>query len=291
MGMTMFTLGLAKKVLLADTAALYATPVFATAAAGNFVGFMAAWQAALAYTLQLYFDFSGYCDMAIGSALLFGIRLPVNFDSPYQATSIIDFWRRWHITLSRFLRDYVYIPLGGNRFGLSRRYGNVLLTMLIGGLWHGANWTFVIWGGLHGLYLIVNHTWRHMGCPNVGAWPSRVLTFIAVMVAWVFFRAADMPTALSLLQSMAGQHGAGTLPYEGVWLCAVLLLFAWFAPNTQELTGYTGPAGIYGEAKTQAAGHALRWQLSWHWAVATGCLFAVAMLSLSRISEFIYFQF
>src|SRR3569832_1691301 len=154
-GLTLFALGLAKKVLLADTAARYATPLFDAAAAGKALDFTAAWSAALTYTAQLYFDFSGYSDMAIGAALLFGIRLPINFNSPYQATSIIDFWRRWHITLSRFLRDYLYIPLGGNRRGEPRRLLNIIVTMAIGGLWHGANWTFVLWGTFHGLLLVV----------------------------------------------------------------------------------------------------------------------------------------
>jgi alginate O-acetyltransferase complex protein AlgI len=146
LGVTIFTIGLAKKVMLADTAALYASPGFDAVAAGARPDALAAWGAALAYTAQLYFDFSGYSDMAIGAGLLFGIRLPVNFASPYRAESIIDFWHRWHITLSRFLRDYLYVPLGGNRKGRARRYVNLLITMVLGGFWHGAGWTFVIWG-------------------------------------------------------------------------------------------------------------------------------------------------
>lgn len=155
-GLTLFALGLAKKVLLADTAALYATPTFDAAAAGRPLDLIMAWSGALAYTAQLY------SDMAIGAALLFGIRLPANFASPYQSASIIEFWRRWHITLSRFLRDYLYVPLGGSRTGKARRYLNLFSVMLLGGLWHGAGRTFIVWGGLHGLYLVMNHGWREM---------------------------------------------------------------------------------------------------------------------------------
>src|SRR6516225_3390946 len=167
-GWAVFVAGLFKKVAIADNLAQFANPLFAQVDVGGSVPTEWAWLAILAYSLQIYFDFSGYSDMAIGLALMFGIRLPVNFRSPYKATSIIEFWRRWHITLSRFLRDYLYIPLGGNRFGVGRRYINLMLTMLLGGLWHGAGWTFLIWGGLHGLYLVVNHQWRDHKCK----WPE-----------------------------------------------------------------------------------------------------------------------
>ncbi len=159
-GSTLFAIGLFKKVALADGVAAYATPVFAAAAEGARLSFFEAWGATFAYSLQLYFDFSGYSDMALGLARLFGIVLPLNFFSPYKALNIIDFWRRWHMTLSRFLRDYVYIALGGNRHGAARRYANLMITMLLGGLWHGAGWTFVIWGGLHGTLLVLNHAWH-----------------------------------------------------------------------------------------------------------------------------------
>ena len=157
-GIAIFTFGLAKKLLIADNLASAMTPVFAD---GN-PQFFQAWLGMLAYTLQLYFDFSGYSDMAVGVSRLFGFQIPINFNSPYKATSVSDFWQRWHISLSRFLRNYLYIPLGGNRHGQLTRYRNLLLTMLLGGLWHGANWTFVIWGGLHGLYLCVQHGWQFM---------------------------------------------------------------------------------------------------------------------------------
>ena len=159
-GGMIFAIGLFKKVVLADNIAPYATAVFNASAEGNSVPFVDAWTGVLAYTFQIYFDFSGYSDMAIGLGRMVGICLPLNFNSPYKATGIIDFWRRWHMTLSRFLRDYLYIPLGGNRMGPSRRYVNMITVMLLGGLWHGAGWNFVIWGALHGVYLGVNHAWR-----------------------------------------------------------------------------------------------------------------------------------
>ena len=158
-GGTLFAIGLFKKIVLADSMAPYANLVFGAAGDAHGVPVEAAWIGALAYTFQIYFDFSGYCDMALGLARMFGIRLPINFNSPYKATNIVDFWRRWHITLSRFLRDYLYIPLGGNRCSMPRRYVNLFATMVLGGLWHGAAWTFVIWGALHGLYLTINHGW------------------------------------------------------------------------------------------------------------------------------------
>ncbi len=154
-GGSIFLLGLFKKVVLADNVAAYATPVFAAASAGQELTLIESWGGVLAYTFQLYFDFSGYSDMAIGLARMFGIVLPLNFNSPYKAASIIDFWRRWHMTLSRFLRDYVYFPLGGSLRGRMKRHINLMITMLLGGLWHGAGWTFVVWGGLHGIYLMI----------------------------------------------------------------------------------------------------------------------------------------
>ncbi|MFT5192613.1 MAG: alginate O-acetyltransferase complex protein AlgI, partial [Verrucomicrobiales bacterium] len=161
-GLIIFCMGLGKKVLIADQLALAATPVFAAADAGGTVTFVEGWCAALSYSLQLYFDFSGYCDMATGVARCVGIVLPMNFNSPYKARNVIEFWRRWHITLSRFLRDYLYIPLGGNRKGSLRRHANLMITMLLGGLWHGAGWNFMVWGGLHGLALTVNHGWQQV---------------------------------------------------------------------------------------------------------------------------------
>ncbi len=216
-GGVIFILGLFKKTVLADAFGGYARPAFA-AAANNPLSFFESWGAALSYTLQIYFDFSGYSDMAIGLALMIGITLPMNFHSPYKARNIAEFWRRWHITLSRFLRDYLYIPLGGNRRGPVRQQLNLMTTMLLGGLWHGAGWTFVIWGGLHGLYLAVFHAWQRVAAhwqPTTNQWATAVTvplawlaTFLAVVVAWVFFRAENLRAASSILRGMAGQQGA-----------------------------------------------------------------------------------
>jgi alginate O-acetyltransferase complex protein AlgI len=216
-GLVLFTVGLIKKVVFADTLVAVADPVFATAQSHQIPSLYDAWSGVLAFTLQIYFDFSGYTDMALGLALMMSIRLPLNFDSPYQATSIIDFWRRWHMTLSRFLRDYLYIPLGGNRHGERRRFANLMLTMLIGGLWHGPAWTFVAWGALHGAYLIINHAWQRFGAvlrlplrgTTAGRWAAWLITFLAVAVAWVFFRAESFGAAREMLRGMAGWGGVG----------------------------------------------------------------------------------
>jgi alginate O-acetyltransferase complex protein AlgI len=256
--------------------------------------------------------------MAIGAALLFGVRLPVNFASPYKARSIIEFWRRWHMTLSRFLRDYLYIPLGGNRKGRFRRYVNLFITMILGGFWHGAGWTFVIWGGLHGVYLAVNNGWRALlgrvwpsGAPlaPLGRGLSRVITFLAVVAGWVFFRAADVHTALRMLRAMAGGGGLAVPeslatvaphltrasgPVDSGKALAVALLFlgiAWLGPNTQQLTAYVPPVSTSATYSGAEVSRRPRWRPSMRWALATGCLFAVCLMFLSKVSEFIYFQF
>ncbi len=215
-GLMLFAVGLFKKVIIADNLALAASPVFDAAAAGNAPHFFLAWYGALAYTLQIYFDFSGYSDMAVGLGLLFGIKLPANFNSPYKSGNIIEFWRRWHMTLSRFLRDYLYFPLGGNRRGPFRRYLNLMLVMTIGGLWHGAGWTFVIWGALHGFYLIVNHAWQALPRPvssRAYRVAAQLLTLFCVVIAWVAFRATDLDAALRIYHAMAGLSGI-SLPLE-----------------------------------------------------------------------------
>jgi alginate O-acetyltransferase complex protein AlgI len=211
-GFVLFAIGVSKKVLLADTLAMLADPLF-TKALGTPLSLAEAWAAAGSYTLQIYFDFSGYSDMAIGLGLMFGLRLPFNFDAPYRALSVRDFWRRWHMTLSRFLRDYLYIPLGGSRCGPIRQAVNVVATMLLGGLWHGANWTFVVWGGLHGIGLAVNHVWDQRGfrLPWPIAW---LLTMLFVMACWVLFRAPDFSTAGQVLASMTGAHGVGSIKLD-----------------------------------------------------------------------------
>src|ERR1700722_12751110 len=233
-GFVLFVIGVAKKVALADTLPMIADPLFARTA-GASLSAAESWVATGAYTLQIYFDFSGYSDMAIGLALMFGLRLPMNFNAPYRAVSIRDFWRRWHMTLSRFLRDYLYIPLGGNRCGAVRQAVNVVATMLLGGLWHGANWTFVAWGGLHGLALAVNHVWEGWGLrlPRAAAW---ALTLLFVMACWVLFRSADFTTAGDVLGSMVGAHGLGHLSLDREYVAALIggAAVALFGPTSQE---------------------------------------------------------
>ncbi len=231
-GGTIFFIGLFKKVIIADGVSPYSDTVFAMAANGETLTFLESWTGALAYSIQLYFDFSGYSDMAIGLARMFGVKLPLNFNSPYKSANIIDFWRRWHMTLSRFLRDYLYFPLGGNRKGPARTYINLMLVMLLGGLWHGAGWTFVLWGVLHGFYLLVNHAWRHIVSQRqnsqiksqsviakAGQWvaliASHLITLIAIIVAWVLFRAESLDVAGNVLAGMVGLNGVA-LPVE--WL-------------------------------------------------------------------------
>lgn len=335
-GLSIFVIGLAKKVLLADALADFSTPVFDAVRAGAQPMLFEAWVGALAYSLQLYFDFSGYSDMAIGLSLMFNVRLPLNFDSPYKATSIIEFWRRWHMSLSRFLRDYLYIPLGGGRHGKARRYLNLMATMLLGGLWHGAGWTFVVWGGLHGLYLMLNHAWQgckqRMGWRDGGRWSKRggaVLTFLAVLVGWVFFRADSVSSALVLLRGMAGLHGV-SLPVvlEASWtrhfgapewllfqglmqrpsgyiaqaaaMLAVGFWIVWAMPNARQMFRRYRPvcedlqaaaAADTPDAAPIRAPHGIAWRPACRHAVATGALFALALLGLSHVSEFLYFQF
>ena len=339
-GLTIFVLGLAKKVLIADSLAEFATPIFSAVAAGGQPMLFEAWIGALAYTLQLYFDFSAYSDMAIGISLMFNVRLPMNFNSPYQATSIIDFWRRWHMTLSRFLRDYLYIPLGGSRHGKARRYLNLFITMLLGGLWHGAGWTFVMWGALHGFYLMINHGWRafkeKMGWGEGGKLArlsAGALTFLAVVVGWVFFRADSFSSAMTLLHGMAGLNGvslptsleerighyfvgmnwvifSGLHPMAtGLDMLNVLIFFAlafpiiWLMPNVwQMFQAYRPTCEDLKESHPSTDSNnspALRekwfclfqWQPTKKRAWATGVLFAIAIMGLTRVSEFLYFQF
>lgn len=326
-GVTLFSLGLFKKVVLADGVAPYANQVF-TAASHQDVSLtlFEAWLGALAYTLQLYFDFSGYSDMAIGIAKMFGVQLPINFNSPYKSINIIDFWRRWHITLSNFLRDYLYIPLGGNRQGEIRRNINLMITMLLGGLWHGAGWSFVFWGGLHGVYLLINHQWRSFRQRLLGhdlnrsqTW-SRLLgssiTFIAVVVGWVFFRARDMHTAWIVLQGMVRVEGIdfsdlmpnleiGIEQVEDIYeldppmltlIITSLLLIIWLLPNTQQWIGEHhlidnhSKLAITTKPK-QSRWQKLHWQPNQFWAVICAVLSTIALLNLVKVSEFLYFEF
>jgi alginate O-acetyltransferase complex protein AlgI len=317
-GLAIFAAGLFKKVVIADNLAQFVSPVFAHLDAGGGVTTSWAWLATLAYTLQIYFDFSGYSDMAVGLALLFGIRLPVNFRSPYKAASIIDFWRRWHITLSRFLRDYLYIPLGGNRLGEQRRYLNLLVTMLLGGLWHGAGWNFLIWGGLHGLYLCADHLWQawrggKAAASAKGLLPKRIakrfswaITFFAVVIAWVFFRARTFAGAWQMLGGLFGFE-AGSSAYAspgilrlmdlpllvgepllllvGGGAVALALAIALGLPNVPQLFGYRE----YRHAPERAS--RLRWRPNAAWALVSALALAISLFGMWQRLEFLYFQF
>lgn len=325
-GVTIFCIGLAKKVLIADNIAPYAAPLFDHPDSPSL---LIAWSGVLAYTFQLYFDFSGYSDMAIGLSRMFGVRLPLNFDSPYKSQNIAEFWRRWHMTLSRFLRDYLYIPLGGNRHGTTRRYANLMTTMVLGGLWHGAGWNFVIWGFLHGMYLTVHQLWLIVAAAlrfpvQAAGWKlvSVLLTFAAVCVAWVFFRAPDMATAMTILHGMHGGFGValpdsimgslhalqpvlarlGVTSYLGgggafieVWgwiACAACIAFVF--PNTQEIVRRYEPALDFVARPAGSAtwlGRLLTWSPTGAWAIAIGVLALVSLLALNRPADFLYFQF
>ena len=324
-GLTIFIMGLAKKVLLADSLGEYATPIFEAVKAGGHPLLIEAWFGALSYTLQLYFDFSGYSDMAIGLSLLFNVRLPINFNSPYKSLSIIEFWRSWHMTLSRFLRDYLYIPLGGSQKSKMRRYINLIITMLLGGLWHGAGWTFVIWGGLHGLYLIINHGWRNfkqrMGWRDGGKlsrFCAGLLTFLAVVVGWVFFRADNFTVATELLSGMAGVNGCsfskytevsaiggvlkswgaqfiGTLTISNLSSSKIIklliagLLIVFTMPNVQQIMA-NYPSALNSE-KLLNQPTFFAWRPSLIHAVLIFVLGYFVLINLHKQSTFLYFQF
>ncbi len=266
-GIFVFAIGLFKKTVIADSFALWANAGFDS---GKALSFFEAWSASLSYTFQLYYDFSGYSDMAIGAALLFNIKLPVNFNSPYMALNIQDFWQRWHITLSRWLRDYLYIPLGGNRKGPARTLINLMITFLLGGLWHGAGWTFVIWGAMHGAALAIHRVWQQRGLkmPAIIGW---LCTFLFINVAWVFFRAATLPDAFRILKGMAGYEmkipvmAANLLNYLTPWdfmnlagvndpllisihsvgYIVVFSLLAFCAPNSMQIVEFVPYRGIF----------------------------------------------
>ena len=275
LGLFIFSIGLFKKVVIADTFAVWASAGFDTATTLNL---FEAWATSLSYTFQLYFDFSGYTDMAIGIALLFNIKLPINFNSPYKARNIQDFWRRWHITLSRFLRDYVYIPLGGNKKGSFRTYSNLLATFIIGGLWHGAGWTFVFWGFLHGMALVIHRAWSNLGF-KMWTWLAWLITFNFVNIAWVFFRAKEWDDAVRVLGAMFSldnvvialslKNISGDL-FTILWIIAGFILVLFFK-NTVE------------KAKELRINYKTLF-------FTLFCLLA-ALLSVNKVSEFLYFNF
>ena len=322
LGISIFSVGLAKKVLLADNLSPYANTFFANPADS---GLLQAWNGVLAYSFQLYFDFSGYSDMAVGLSIMLGIKLPINFFSPYKSKNISEFWRRWHMTLSRFLRDYLYIRMGGNRLGKGRRYFNLIMTMFLGGLWHGAGWNFALWGLMHGAYLCIHEGWRaslgrfipHNRLASVCA---VFITFVAVIFAWVPFRASGLGSTVAIWQKMIGLHGISapeaffsTLPFFGSFLkslgitqavgggSVMVFGFAWIAvaavvafgtPNTYQIHRRFKAAIIDKDLqKVVSQAHGLRARFHVRWAFYLAILLTASLLYLSRPSEFLYFQF
>ena len=291
-GLFIFSIGLFKKVVIADSFAKIANTGFDIATSLNLIE---AWIVSLSYTFQLYFDFSGYTDMAIGVALLFNIKLPINFNSPYKALDIQDFWRRWHITLSRFLRDYVYIPLGGSRVANLRVYINLFSVFLIGGLWHGAGWTFIIWGALHGVACIIHRLWKSIGgrLPKVVAW---IVIFNFINFSWIFFRANTFADAFKVIRGMLGMEGVvvpmndrlkfledyGVERFYG-WLgqingdkymllmVVVFLFFILIFKNSIEIKD--------------------RLKMNFAYALQTAFMLYVSVFFMNKISEFLYFNF
>lgn len=328
-GLTVFSIGLFKKLVLSQQVGLWADAVFDGAAVGITPSLLEAWIGALCFSFQIYFDFSGYSDMAVGLSRMFGIRMPINFASPYKAINIIDFWRRWHMTLSRFFREYLYIPLGGNRIGLIRQFLIVMLVMLLAGLWHGADWKFVLWGALHGMFLIICHGWKSLQ-HRLGAnrlisptWAGVGLTFLVVVVAWVPFRADSIATASVLFASLFGLNGftlplhyaqsldgllgrasefgvtfGATTTYAGGWQLiwiATCLAFVWFLPNTQEFMRFYRPALVIlgQDYRVSSLPRWCAWRPTWTfgtiWGLVAGYLFFLAIQGKS--GEFIYFRF
>lgn len=322
-GMTLFSIGFFKKVVIADSFGPLVSTVFDTHITPSL---LEAWIAVLAYTLELYLDFSGYSDMALGLSKILSIELPVNFFSPYKSTSIIEFWHRWNMTLSRFLKDYLYIPLGGNRKGSLRKYMNLMITMLLGGLWHGANWTFICWGFLHGFYLVVNNSWRQIkkyffikDKRNIFTRTlSRGLTFLCVVIAWVYFRSDSLVTAHRILHAMF--FGERSLPKEWispvsskfyffmdtlnfsfvnmktnllqrpmVFLIPLSFVLVWSFPNAFEFMSKFKPGLL--PAKWDALHPAFAWRPSVAWGVLFAGILSISVMHICKSSIFLYFQF
>jgi len=275
-GLVIFSIGLFKKVAIADTFAAYANSGYGSV---DTLTMISGWVTSLSYTLQLYFDFSGYSDMAIGLALFFNIRLPINFNSPYKALDIQDFWRRWHITLSGFLTKYIYIPLGGSRKGIPRTYVNIFIIFLISGFWHGAGWTFVIWGILHGLASVIARIWKRSGgrLPRLWAW---IVTFLFVHFAFVIFRAPDMTVAMQVFKAMFG--------FEGFHLTGV---FSVFNVPLVTLAFYLAIGlglALFAKNSVQIMESQKRTPLLMVFVIM---LLYYSAMQLQRVSEFLYFNF
>lgn len=325
-GIIMFTIGLFKKTILADHLGAYVGPIYDMH--GTSISALDAWISSLSYTLELYFDFSGYSDMAIGLSMLIGVKLPINFYSPYKSSNIIEFWRRWNMTLSRFLREYLYIPLGGNRKGSARRYVNLMITMFLGGLWHGASWTFVMWGCLHGFYLCCNHWWVSlkkilgMGGKNniILNIVACFLTFILVIIAWVFFRAPSFSMAHEILHAMFFKQlilpGYWHIPltikaflskldigftsqttwsvndpiasFHSIIFICVSLVIVWFMPNSYQIMHRYKPALLPAFENIKSW---LNWKPNFIGGLVAVIAFAVDIIFVHASSIFLYFRF
>ncbi|MDP3302089.1 MAG: MBOAT family protein [Sulfuricurvum sp.] len=292
-GLFLFSVGLFKKVVIADTFAQWANAGFDTAQTLNLIE---AWATSLSYTFQLYFDFSGYTDMALGVALLFNIRLPINFNSPYKALDIQDFWRRWHITLSRFLRDYIYIPLGGNRNGELRTYSNLFTVFLVGGLWHGASWMFVIWGALHGSAIVIHRAWKSLGF-SMNKYLAWFITFNFINITWVFFRARELESAKNIFNGMIGQNGIvlpSFLSNKLSFLDSYGVSFGRFLLTIKgDLVTFSAIAAGFAIILVFRNSTTLSEQLkpTFYSQVWTSIALAFGLLSLTKVSEFLYFNF
>lgn len=271
-GLILFAIGLAKKVFIADQLSPIVDSGYQLSKS---IEFYNAWITSLAFTFQLYFDFSGYSDMAIGISLLFGILLPINFNAPYRSISIQDFWRRWHMTLSRWLKDYIYIPLGGNKEGMIKTLRNLMVTFLLGGMWHGASWNFLIWGGLHGVACCINHLWTKTGY-FIPRYIAILLTFVFVNFAWVFFRAPDLSAAITITAAMLKPSDIHFIPigYQE-FLIALSILFVTVLPTSQTIAFELPPS------------------LMPFGAVLVGIVIVISMLSQNNApsSPFLYFNF
>lgn len=309
-GVTVFTIGLFKKLVLADSLALFANRLFALPDGGE--GYdpttLDAWIGALCYMHQVYFDFSGYSDMAIGLGRMFNVAVPTNFNSPYKSVSIIQFWRRWHITLSLFLREYCYYPLGGNRGTKTAKYRNLFITMILAGIWHGANWTFIIFGILHGAMLTMNHWWRELQgktkydqqIPLFHFCGYVLLTYFLLCVTLVIFRADSVTDAWIIYKAMFavesvpdGMRTVTTLPGVGVALVYYFigLFVVWFLPNTNQFMNIVGPGESRQDNIEWGLARTLRWKPNVFWSIVTAVMFVIALVNLPKANEFLYFQF
>ncbi|TQV64449.1 MAG: MBOAT family protein [Sulfurovum sp.] len=276
-GLFIFSIGLFKKTFIADNFALWATNGFDIS---HKLYTLEAWATSWSYTMQLYFDFSGYTDMAIGISLMFNIILPINFNSPYKALNIQDFWRRWHITLSRFLRDYIYIPLGGNKVSIYHNYLNLFSVFFIGGIWHGASWMFIIWGSLHGFAIVIHRVWKDLGF-RMNSFLAWFITINFINITWIFFRAKDMDSAIKVLSGMFGLNGWGDIKITNflhnignsteIMLYFIVAIIILMSKNSNQLADNFRPTKKI--------------------ALAIGLMLALGILSLSKVSEFLYFNF